>query len=136
MERQPLTCLLGDVTSMKIIPRWAHRLYAGLRGYSWQRCPSCDRFFGGHEIRAIREHRNSRPVDDMGLQYICPWCTAAGVGCVAWAIEGQPHVGCPFAPIDLTTSQLPAGRSAHRPSPTLPAASELPSARPQSPDAG
>jgi hypothetical protein len=60
-----------------------------------------DRFFGGHEIRAIREHRNSRPYDDMGKEFICPRCTAAGVGCVAWAIEGQPHVGCPFAPIDL-----------------------------------
>lgn len=120
---------------MRIVPRWVHRLYAGLRGYSWQQCPSCGRFFGGHEIRMIREHRNSLPYDDMGKEFICPRCTAAGVGCVAWALEGQPHVGCPFAPVDLTTSQLPAGRSVFRPSPIPQVAAEQPSAQPHSPGA-
>ena len=29
--------------------RWAHRLWAFLRGYFWIPCPVCGRDFGGHE---------------------------------------------------------------------------------------
>lgn len=84
-----------------MIPRWIHEFYANMRGYSWLKCPACENYFGGHEIREIRGHKNSRPVDEMGLQHICPRCTAAGVGCVAWALEGKPHTGCPFAPVEI-----------------------------------
>jgi len=31
------------------LPRWCHRLYALLRGYSWDRCCKCGRMHGGHE---------------------------------------------------------------------------------------
>ena len=32
-----------------MMPRWLHRLYAGLAGAFWMPCPVCGRMFGGHE---------------------------------------------------------------------------------------
>jgi hypothetical protein len=87
---------------MRFIPRWVHWLYAEARGYFWIPCPTCDREFGGHEWRDIKGHKSSRPTGELGEgTAICPLCTAAGVGCVAWAMEGQAHTGCPYAPIAL-----------------------------------
>lgn len=86
---------------MRFVPRWAHRFYADLFGYFWESCPSCDQKFGGHEVREIRGHRDTRPGEGTELQIICPRCTAAGVGCVAHAQKSLAHAGCPYAPITL-----------------------------------
>ena len=83
-------------------PRWIHQLHANLLGYMWRTCPGCHRMFSYHEIRAIREHKTSQPRWVNGRwdygDLICPLCTKRGVGCVAWALAGQPHSGCPYAP--------------------------------------
>jgi hypothetical protein len=31
------------------LPRFVHRLYAGLMGYYWKPCHLCGRMYGGHE---------------------------------------------------------------------------------------
>lgn len=82
-------------------PRWVHRAYAAFRGHFWLPCPACGQPFGGHEIREVHGHKASRPADDFTMEAICPRCTARGVGCVAWAKEGEHHECCPYAPIPL-----------------------------------
>lgn len=45
-------------------PRWLHRLYAFVNGYFWLPCPSCGRYFGGHE----------RGGGTLGNKGTCPLC--------------------------------------------------------------
>jgi hypothetical protein len=33
------------------LPRWVHKLYAGMFGYFWLPCTLCGREYGGHEWR-------------------------------------------------------------------------------------
>ncbi len=33
--------------------RWMHQLYAWWAGYFWLPCPSCGRYFGGHEASPL-----------------------------------------------------------------------------------
>ena len=35
------------------LPRFVHRVYAGLNAYFWLPCPICGRMFGGHEEKGM-----------------------------------------------------------------------------------
>jgi hypothetical protein len=76
---------------MSWLPRWMHRAYARLGGYFWLPCPLCGQYSGGHEWRD-RDGKSStiqdpetawNPNRSAGLG-ICPACTRAGKGDVAW----------------------------------------------------
>ncbi len=66
----------GQARRVSRLPRWMHRLYAGLGGYFWLPCPLCGRFFGGHEWRLPHQTwfesiGSGRPV--------CPGCAGSAV---------------------------------------------------------
>jgi hypothetical protein len=70
-----------------------------LFGYFWLPCPSCGHKFGGHEIANDAEVHYGAipdPADRWSSRLICPACTAAGVGCVAYAERGMWHADCQF----------------------------------------
>ena len=66
------------------LPRWVHRLYAGVAGYFWVPCPTCGENFGGHEVGDRGPNLGSIQVESgpgwsRGVS-ICPACTREGRG--------------------------------------------------------
>jgi hypothetical protein len=97
---------------------------AAINGYFWLPCPACGQHFGGHEVFRVGGHECGLPCNwdtaDNGMVYavdskgICPDCTAAGVGCRAYAEHGLPmHHDCSF----LATTQPTELHNGHDPLP-------------------
>jgi hypothetical protein len=83
-------------------PRWWAQLRANLGGHFWRPCPACGVEFGGQDCRRVDGHFSDTPNEG----FICPVCTAAGVGCRAHAERGDRlHVGCEF--VDLAPGSWP-----------------------------
>lgn len=51
-------------------PRFLHRLYAFLRGYTWIPCPICKKGFGGHEWQP----GNELWITERDSVAVCPRC--------------------------------------------------------------
>lgn len=82
------------------LPRWVHKMVADVAGYFWLPCPACGRYFGGHECRDVDGHFSAIPDNEEGMSsLICPVCTAAGVGCRAYAARGKYHETCTLVPV-------------------------------------
>ena len=88
------------------MPRWAHRLYAWVFGWSWGPCRTCKRPYGGHEWRfAVDGWPGEIPdYSQPGRGFcICPICTARGLGagtqsstmCVCGDMQQMARLGSP-----------------------------------------
>ena len=53
-------------------PRFLHRSWAFLRGYSWIPCPLCKKCFGGHEWKT----GNELWITERDSVAVCPCCVA------------------------------------------------------------
>lgn len=76
------------------LPRWVHRLYAGIAGYFWLPCPDCGVMFGGHEV-VFPDVFISQPGSSSISRIKCPSCTRAQEArdieqLDRWSREGYP----------------------------------------------